>query len=225
MDFFTQFCHARDEQGELLSDSDIIDHVSFLLAAAHDTLASSLTSTIYFLAKYPHWQDWAREEILSLGPQSCVEGPSHDELTKVARLEMCLKEAMRLHAPIPGIQRQAVRDVEIMGHLIPAGTQVVLNVMMTHRLPDIWPDPERFNPLRFTTEMIRKRHKYAWTPFGGGAHMCIGLHFANMQAKALLVQLLGQYRISLPEVDKTEFQLFPLPKPNNGLPVVLTPIR
>jgi len=216
-DFFTQFCNARDEDGKLLTDQEVIDHMNFLMMAAHDTLTSSLTSTVYYLAKHPEWQEWAREEVKAYG-----DGPlSYERLGELERVEMCFKEAMRLNAPVPAIPRRAVKEFVFMNHRIPAGTHVGVNPMLTHRLPHIWPDPDRFDPTRFTAENSKGRHKYAWVPFGGGAHMCLGLHFAYMQAKAFFLELLGRYRLSLPDGYQADFQMFPMPKPRDGLPIRL----
>lgn len=216
-DFFTQFCNARNDDGELLSDQDVIDHMNFLMMAAHDTLTSSLTSTVYFLARYPEWQDWAREEVLRYGDAPLA----YERLGELERIEMCFKEAMRLNAPVPGIPRRAVKDFVFRNHHIPAGTPVGVNPMLTHRLPDIWPEPDRYDPTRFTPEAIKGRHKYAWVPFGGGAHMCLGLHFAYMQAKTFFFQLLRDYRVSVADGYEGDFQMFPMPKPKDGLPIRL----
>jgi cytochrome P450 len=99
--------------------------------------------------------------------------------------------------------------------------------MMTHRIPEYWPDPEHFDPLRFTPENSRGRHKYAWVPFGGGAHMCLGQHFAYMQVKMFLFALFEGHRVRstgpLGDVER-DFRMFPIPKPKNGLPIVIEPV-
>ena len=91
--------------------------------------------------------------------------------------------------------------------------------MFTHRMPEIWPEPLRFDPLRFTDEAVRARHKYAWVPYGGGAHMCLGLHFAYMQAKCFFYHLLTTTRVSLAQDDEPSWQMWPIPKPRGGLPI------
>ena len=86
-----------------------------------------------------------------------------------------------------------------------------------------WPEPNKFDPLRFTPENSAGRHKYAWVPFGGGAHMCLGLHFAYMQIKILMHAMLTQNRIVLqggPDYEP-KWQVFPIPQPRDGLPVRL----
>jgi cytochrome P450 len=78
--------------------------------------------------------------------------------------------------------------------------------------------------MRFTPEASRGRHKYAWVPFGGGAHMCLGLHFATMQIRILMAQLLSRYRIELEPGSGARWQYFPIPRPRDGLPVRFVPI-
>lgn len=222
-DIFTQICNARDEDGRLLSDQEIIDHMNFLMMAAHDTLTSSLTSTVYFLGKHPEWQDRLRAEIMAVKTET--GGPlTYETLGKLELCEMAFKEALRLVPPVPSMPRRALRAFTFMNHVVPAGSHVGINTMMTHRLPDIWPDPERFDPLRFSPENSKGRHKYAWVPFGGGAHMCLGLHFAYMQAKAFLFALLSENRIELAPTATGEFNMFPIPKPKDGLPLRIVPL-
>jgi cytochrome P450 len=217
-DIFTQICNAEDEQGQLLTDQEIIDHMNFLMMAAHDTLTSSLTSIVYFLARDPSWQDRLRAEVLALASAGGDE-LAYEQLGSLPECEMAFKEALRINPPVPSLPRQALRSFEFAGYTVPAGTHIGVNPLFTHRMPHIWPDPLRFDPLRFTPEAIRERHKHAWVPFGGGAHMCIGLHFGMMQAKVFLYQLLSRYRWSVPAGYDCDFQLFPIPKPRDGLPV------
>ncbi len=219
-DMFTQICNAENDQGKLLSDDEIIDHMNFLMMAAHDTITSSLTSLVYYLAKNPEWQDELRKEVLAVKAEAGDALP-YDRLGDLQFCEMAFKEALRLTSPVPSMPRRALRDFEFMGYRIPAGTHVGVTPMATHRLADIWPEPERFDPLRFTTQNSKGRHKYAWVPFGGGAHMCLGLHFAYMQVKVFLYHLLSTRRIVLADGYEGDFSMFPIPKPKDGLPVRL----
>jgi cytochrome P450 len=88
-------------------------------------------------------------------------------------------------------------------------------------MPEYWEEPERFDPLRFTPENSKGRHKYAWVPFGGGAHMCLGLHFAYMQMKLFIHHLLTQVRVETAEGYVPEWQPWPIPKPADGLKVTM----
>jgi len=219
-DLFSQLCRATDDDGALLTDQDIIDHMSFLMMAAHDTLTSSLTSFVGELAAHPEWQDKLRDEVAGLG--LAADAPtSFDHLEKLPLVEMAFKEALRLKPPVPSMPRRAVRDFSFMGFAIPAGTSVGVNPLFTHHMPDIWIEPDAFDPTRFADEAQRNRHRFAFVPFGGGAHMCLGLHFAYMQAKVFARHFLQNLKVSLPEGYRADWQMWPIPKPRDGLRVVV----
>lgn len=221
-DLFSQLCQATHEDGALLSTQDIIDHMSFLMMAAHDTLTSSLTSFVGELAANPEWQHKLREEIFALGlaPDAPLD---FDQLEAMPLTEMAFKEALRIKPPVPSMPRRAVRDFTFKGYSMPAGTAVGVNPLFTHHMPDIWPEPDRFDPLRFTEEAQRNRHRFAWVPYGGGAHMCLGLHFAYMQAKCFARHFLQNLEVSLPPGYRANWQMWPIPKPRDGLPVMVKP--
>jgi cytochrome P450 len=221
-DMLTQMCHAVDDEGKKFTDQDIIDHMNFLMMAAHDTLTSSVSSLVWLLAKNPEWQDRLRQEISALG--SADGDISYDMLPKLELTEMAFKEALRINPPVPALPRRALRDFEFKGHKIPAGTGVGINPLYTHRNEAWWPEPMKFDPLRFTEENSRGRHKYAWVPFGGGAHMCLGLHFAYMQAKVFFAQLLRDYRIVRVGTAGDDWKVWPIPQPRDGLPIRLEKI-
>jgi len=217
-DIFTQIVNARDENGVALTDQEIIDHMNFLMMAAHDTLTSSLTSTVYFLGRHPEWQNRLRAEIDTVKAET-GGALTYETLAKLEQCEWVFKEALRLIPPVPSMPRRALREFTFMNHVVPAGSHIGINTMVTHRLPDVWPQPEKFDPTRFSAENSKGRHKYAWVPFGGGPHMCLGLHFAYMQTKAFLFEMLGHHRIELAPGYECDFRMFPIPKPKDGLPV------
>jgi cytochrome P450 len=222
-DLFSQLCRATHEDGALLSTQDIVDHMSFLMMAAHDTLTSSLTSFVGALAAHPEWQEKLRNEVAGLGIAP-HEPTTLDKLEAMHLSEMAFKEAMRMKPPVPSIPRRAVRDFSFKGFAIPAGTLIGINPLFTHHMPEIWPDPETFDPMRFTDEAQRNRHRFAWVPFGGGAHMCLGLHFAYMQAKCFARHFLQNLSVSLEDGYKPQWQMWPIPKPRDGLRVTLKPV-
>jgi cytochrome P450 len=192
--------------------------------AAHDTLTSSLSAFVSFLALDPEWQEKLRAEVmgLRLAPGEPLPFERLDELRLT---EMAFKEAMRLIPPVISLPRRAMRAFEFAGYRIPAGTAVNASVLYTHHMPEHWPEPERFDPLRFSEENSRGRHKYAFAPFGAGAHMCLGLHFAYMQAKCFARHLLDAFAISLPAGYRPKWQMAPIPKPRDGLKVIFAPRR
>ncbi|PKB19355.1 cytochrome P450 [Novosphingobium kunmingense] len=222
-DMFSQFATATREDGSLLPVDEVVDHMIFLMMAAHDTITSSATSLVWLLAKNPEWQDRLRAEAMAVtgGPGRPL---SYDDLGKLELTEMAFKEALRLIPPVPSTPRRALREFTFGGYRIPAGTPVGISAAMVHKMEEHWPDPERFDPLRFTPEEVAKRHKYAWIPFGGGAHMCLGLHFAYMQVKILMAQLLTRYRIEIEPGYAPKWQPWPIPKPADGLTVSFAPL-
>src|SRR5712672_1824917 len=113
-DLFSQLCRATHEDGALLSTQDIVDHMSFLMMAAHDTLTSSLSSFVDALAADPQWQDKLRDEVTALGVAT-GEATTFDNLEAMPFSEMAFKEAMRLKPPVPSIPRRTIRDLTFKG--------------------------------------------------------------------------------------------------------------
>lgn len=222
-DMFSQFATATREDGEMLPVDEVVDHMSFLMMAAHDTITSSATSLIYYLAVNPQWQEKLREEVMAVtgGPDGSGTPRSldYDDLGKLELTDMAFKEALRMVPPVPSMPRRALKDFEFGGYRIPAGQPVGINIYWTHHSEDYWDDPFTFDPMRFTPDKVKARHKYAWVPFGGGAHMCLGLHFAYMQVKVLMAQLLQRYRIEAQAGYKPDWQDWPIPQPKDGLKV------
>jgi len=227
-DMFSQFANATREDGSLLPVDEVVDHMSFLMMAAHDTITSSATSLIYLLAINPEWQEKLREEITAVTGGPDGDGKprplDYDDMGKLELTEMAFKEALRMVPPVPSMPRRALRDFEFGGYTIPAGQMVGINIHWTHHSEEYWDDPYTFDPMRFTPEKVKARHKYAWVPFGGGGHMCLGLHFAYMQVKILLAQLLQQYRIEAAPGYKPDWQAWPIPQPKDGLRVTFKPL-
>jgi len=219
-DFFSQFCRATDDDGAPLTALAIADHMNFLMMAAHDTITSSATSLVMLLARNPEWQERLREEVAALDPHV----PLTEQLDRLILTEYAFKESLRMMPPVPSIPRRALKDFSFGGFDIPAGTSVGTAITYTHRMAEYWPDPERFDPLRFTPEASKGRHRFAWVPFGGGAHMCIGLHFATMQMRLLIAHLLTRYRIEAAAGSGDAWQVFPIPRPKDGLPVTFVPL-
>ncbi|RJF90341.1 cytochrome P450 [Sphingomonas cavernae] len=218
-DIFSQICRARHEDGSQLGDDEIVDHMNFLMMAAHDTTTSSITTMVSLLGRHPEWQDRLREEMLGLG----LNGDTlpYDRVDELVLTDYAFKESLRLIPPVPAIPRRAVRDFSYGGYEFPAGTFIGLHPDYTHHMAEYWPEPAKFDPMRFAPDAVRARHKYAWVPFGGGAHMCLGLHFAYLQAKIFFYHLLTTHRIVPAGSGETRWQYFPIPKPRDGLPVRL----
>jgi cytochrome P450 len=218
-DMFSQICRATNEDGSLLSDDEIVDHMNFLMMAAHDTITSSATSMVMLLGQHSEWQDRLRAEMEGLGVNG--EDLPYERLNDLVLTDYAFKESLRLIPPVPSLPRRAIKDFEFGGYRFKAGTYVGVQPAFTHKMAEHWPDPDTFDPLRFEPEQVKARHKYAWVPFGGGAHMCLGLHFAYMQIKLLMWHMLRHHDIALPEGSGAKWQAWPIPQPRDGLPARL----
>ncbi|WP_336985611.1 cytochrome P450 [Altererythrobacter aquiaggeris] len=227
-DMFSQFATATHDDGSLLSVGEVVDHMNFLMMAAHDTITSSATTLIWLLAKHPQWQEKLRQEIFAVtgGPDGGGNPRplAYDDIGKLDLTEMAFKESLRIMPPVPSTPRRALKEFEYGGYTIPAGTPVGINTHYVHHMEEYWPEPEKFDPMRFTPEQVKARHKYAWVPFGGGAHMCLGLHFAYMQVKVLMAQLLQRYEIRIADGYEPDWKAWPIPQPKDGLKVTFKPL-
>jgi cytochrome P450 len=193
----------------------------FLMMAAHDTTTSTLTSMTYELARHPHWQERLRDESRALGKGQI----DFDDVEKLEGLTWVMKETLRRYPPLPVIPRVALQDFEWAGFTVKAGTMVVASPIHTHHMAEWWPEPQRFDPERFTpTRAEDEKHTHSWVPFGGGAHLCIGYRFAEVQVKAIMHQLLLRHRWSIPEGYRMPVQQAPISKPLDGLPIRLDPV-
>lgn len=222
-DLFSQMCHAESEDGERFSDDEVIDHMIFVMMAAHDTSASTLTTLCYLLAKHPEWQERLRAQSLTLDEDFLDYDTLADTSGPLAEMDQAMCEALRLYPPLPSMPRWTLEPVEYEGYTIPKGVLVSLNPIVTHHMPELWTDPDRFDPERFSPERAEHtRHRYAWTPFGGGAHLCIGKRFAALEIKSTLHQMLRRYRWSLVHPGYVmPYAAMPISKPRDDLPIRL----
>ncbi len=226
-DMMTYFCQELDENGELFSDQVVIEHLRFLMLAAHDTVASALINTFYLLAAHPEWQNKIREEATSLQ----TEFVGFDQLEQLELLGYVFKEVLRMFPPANSFLRRSVKECELGGYPVPANTVLTVPMIYMQRMPEWWDNPERFEPMRFSAPREEhKRHPHTWMPFGGGAHKCIGMHFAQLLYKCVLFNVIQSYEFRLkdgypmPE-ENANLVWAPILKPKDGLPLILRPVK
>jgi cytochrome P450 len=215
-DMFSILCNATDEDGHQYTDQEVIDHMIFLMMAAHDTTTSTLTSMTYALGQHPEWQKILLDEIESLN----VENLQYEDLGRMEKTDWVMKEALRMYPPLSTLPKYSVAPFEFEGLKIPAGAIVATFPIHTHYMDAYWTDPCKFDPQRFSE--ARAEHKndpYCWVPFSGGAHMCIGLHFAVMQMKLVIFEMLRNYEWTLADNYEMPVQQSPISKPRDDLPV------
>ena len=221
VDMFTRYCNAKDEDGSFLDPIDIDGHIAFLMFAAFDTTTSALTNILYYLGTHTEWQDRVRNEINQIGKEDLT----YEDASSMLQTEYVFNETMRFYPSVMILNRRTTKDIEIAGYEIPKNTILMLSPAFTHRMTEWWSNPETFDPLRFSPERAEhKRHGFNYIPFGGGAHKCIGMHFAQLNAKLYLFRLLKKYRVKLRDNYNPKFMHVHLPRPKDKLPIVLEEI-
>ncbi|MCI0399066.1 MAG: cytochrome P450 [Chloroflexi bacterium] len=218
-DVLLMLSQARDQEtGEGMSDRELHDEILTLFYAAYEDPANALAWILYLLAENPAAEERLRAEIaLTLGGRR----PAYDDLRNLSYLTMVVEEGLRLYPPTWSMLRDVVADDEIDGVAIPKGSLMLVNIYASHRLPDYWPNPDVFDPTRFTPEQPAGRPRYAYYPFSGGSRQCIGSAFAMMEIKVILAMLLQRYRLALvpgvPVRPDTHISLHPA----GGLPMIV----
>lgn len=216
-DMFSALCHARSDEGEVFTDTDVVNHMIFVLMAAHDTSTITLSTMVQHLGQHHEWQERCRQEVLALGPR-----PSYAEHGRLASIDLVMRESMRLVTPVPVVARKAVKDTEVLGFTVPEGSLCMTAPIHTHHSPDVWPEPSRFDPGRFAPERREdKVHRYAWHPFGGGVHKCLGLHFGGAEVLTVMSHLLRRFEWEVPSDYACPLDYTSLPFPSDGQPVDL----
>ncbi|XP_077784881.1 cytochrome P450 4B1-like [Podarcis muralis] len=194
LDFLDILLCAKDENGNPLSDEDIRAEVDTFMFEGHDTTASGISWLFYCMAQNPEHQQRCREEIMELlGRQEDIQW---DDLGKMTYSTMCIKESLRLYPPVPLIAREVDSHVTFAdGRTLPKGFLTILDIYGLHRNPEVWENPEEFNPLRFSTENSKHRHPYAFLPFSAGPRNCIGQQFAMNEMKIALALTLLRFEL------------------------------
>lgn len=221
-DMATFFANEKTDEGDYFSDRVVGEHLIFLLLAAHDTTTSALTMSAYYLAHDQAWQERLREELRALGKPHL----EYEDLGQsVPDLQNSFHEVLRMNPPVPSLMRRTVKEVDVGGYPLPPHTMIQVSPLYTHRMEAWWTRPHEFDPDRFVREE-HKQHSFLWAPFGGGAHKCIGLHFADMLYKCVLARILLTYRFRFASEGQYpgKIQHFPFAKPRDNLPLTLEPL-
>lgn len=191
-DFLSSLFALRQENGAPLSDREMRDEAMTMLIAGHETTAGALTWMFYELVRHPDMMERARQEAQQvLGERE----PTLDDLEKMPLAMQIWKETLRLYPSADTMSvRVALRDVQIGGFPIPKGTLVLISPDVLHQRNDVFPDALQWRPERFAAQNEKSLPRYSYLPFGGGARVCIGQHFATTEAQLVLSTLLRQVR-------------------------------
>ena len=189
----------------------------FLMMAAHDTSTITVSTMLQYLGQHLEWQERCRRESAALG-----DHPTLADLESLESIDLVLKECLRLVAPVTILVRKTVKDTSVQGVAIPKDSDVIVGVQYSHLMQEHWTDPRSFDPERFSAERREdKSHRYAWEPFGGGVHKCIGLYFAGAEIKTILHQLLRTHEWSVDPSYVVPMDYHSLPFPTDGQPIHL----
>jgi cytochrome P450 len=182
-----------EESGESMTDTQLADEVKTFFLAGYETTSLALTWAVYLLTQHPEVMDKLRVEV-----DTVLAGrtPSFADLPALSYTRMVIQETLRVRPAAFWVPRTAVADDMIDGYAIPAGTSVMALTYGIHHHPELWQEPARFDPERFTGEAVAQQHKSAWMPFGMGQRQCIGRDFSIMEAQIILAMIVQRYMLT-----------------------------
>lgn len=189
-DLLSMLLATRDDTGAMLSDDDICDEALTLLMAGHDTTASTMTWAWYLLAQNPAIQTAAAEEVCAVAGNGPV---TVEMLPRLPRVQQIVDETLRLFPVVWIGDRTPQRDIKLGPYDVPAGMRIMFSMYVTQRDGRYFPDPERFDPSRFSPERVKEIPDGAYLPFGAGVHMCLGNNFALMEARIIMAAILRRF--------------------------------
>jgi cytochrome P450 len=210
---------GRGEEGYALSDNEIRDQIISLITAGYETTSGATAWAIYTLLTLPGAWDTAAEEVNRvLGGRA----PTANDLDALTYLNGVVQETLRLYSPAVISARRVIRDLRFDGHPIRAGRLLVFSAYVTHRLPELWPEPSEFRPERWDpgSPDYRKPAPHEFIPFSGGSHRCIGAVMATTEMTVMLARLLARTTLRMP-AQRIRAANFAALCPKPGLTVVV----
>lgn len=177
--------------GQTLSDQDICNDLIAFMAAGHDTTATTLAYALWALGRHPHVQDKVAAEAAAVGDRELTP----DDVPRLGYTVQVLHEALRLCPPVSVAGRTAMKDIEVDGHRIEAGSMVLVGIYGMQRDPALWEDPLVFDPDRFSPASAGARDRWQFIPFGAGPRSCIGDHFAMLESTLALGTIVRRMEI------------------------------
>ena len=214
-DVISQLVHTRDADGARMTEDELIGQANLLFLAGHETTANALTWTLLLLMQHPAVMADLYDEL-----HGKLHGavPTPETLGDLPLLDRVIKESMRILPPVPLTSRTALKSVQVGPYTLPERTEIVLSMYLTHRDPDLYPQPARFDPDRW---LRCEPTAYEYLPFGAGARMCAGMTFALIEAKVVLAMLLQRYRPELRPHTRIDRQVNLTLAPKQGLPALI----
>lgn len=208
------------ETGRPLSDEDISNDLLIFMLAGHDTTATALTHALWILGHHPDVQERVAAEAAAIGDRELTP----DDVLNLGYTQQVLHESLRLCPPAAGVGRLATRDIAVAGYRVEAGTLIAVGLYALHHDPELWPDPYKFDPDRFSPENVKARGRWEFMPFLGGGRPCIGEHFARLETTLALGTIVRAMEIrSLDDRFECDVPLTTVAK--GPIPAVVSPRR
>ena len=208
-------------QNDEFNDRSLRDQLLTVFFAGHETTASSLSWVHYLLDRHPEARDRLRAEVGAVLGQ---RAPTMADLDRLVYTEQVVNEALRLYSPIHSLSRVALEDDTLGGYYIPAGATIYVSLYATHRLPSVWPDPERFDPERFTAANIGARPRFAFIPFAAGHRNCVGASTAIVELKIAVAMIAQRYELNVAPGHRVEGEAGTTMHPRYGMNMLIRAI-
>ncbi|RIA86494.1 cytochrome P450 [Glomus cerebriforme] len=209
VDLLTSMLELSKQEGIHIDTKQLRDEMATFFVGGHDTTSLSLSTTFYYLAKYPEIQEKARAEVISiLGNESVI--PTSDQLKEMKYIYAIIKESLRIIPPVPMINLRILEEpIKIGPYIIPKNVLCTVNIWQIHHDPENWKNPKEYNPERFLKN--EKRNPFSLIPFSTGPRNCIGQNFSLMEQRVVLSMMLLKYNWTLPEnsINKDKLILAP----------------
>nr|WCC58131.1 cytochrome P450 [Pharsalia antennata] len=204
---FLDLMIEASQNGVVINDEEIKEQVDTIMFEGHDTTAAGSSFFLSMMGIHQDIQDKVVQELDEIFGDSDRPATFADTL-EMKYLERCLMETLRMYPPVPIIARQLKQDVKMASgdYTLPAGATIVIGTFKIHRLPEIYPNPDKFDPDNFLPERTANRHYYAFIPFSAGPRSCVGRKYAMLKLKILLSTILRNYRVKS-DIGEKEFQL------------------
>ncbi|XP_077990630.1 cytochrome P450 4F4-like [Glandiceps talaboti] len=200
LDFLDILLATKDEDGNGLTDAEIRDEVDTFMFEGHDTTASGISWCLYNLARHPEYQQKCRQEIDELMDNKGTNTLHWDDLSKMPYTTMCIKESLRLHPPVPWIGRVLTKPLVLQdGIVVPEDHIVGINISACHHNANVWPNPNVYDPERFSPQNSKDRSSHAFIPFSAGPRNCIGQNFAMNELKVSVAMTIRRFVLTVDE--------------------------
>lgn len=216
-DALAMLMRAQDEDGTVMSETELLAQAAVLFLAGYETTANALTWTLFLLAQHPAV---LHDLIDELHAELHGDAPSVEQIERLPLLNRVVKESLRLMPPLTFNVRASTADFDLGQFHLPKGAVVFYSEYVTHHLAELYAEPERFDPQRW--EQITPS-AYEYLPFGAGQRMCIGATFALFEIKIVLAMLLQRYQLAVVPNARIDRKVRVVLEPKHGMPMLVVP--